>query len=299
MTNPPHPDDTLITVSGVTKKFPGFALGPLNVTLPTGSIMGLVGSNGAGKTTLLRMLLGSVGPDAGTIEVLHQPVTLTTGGARGVGFVSGDDSLPTAVTGKQLARTTAQLDPTFSPDRFAELTEHYQINTKHSMASLNRSARTHLQLALALACDLRLLVLDEPTAGLDPADRDDLLTTLQEFIEPAGRSVLFSTHLTMDVENIADYVTVLHRGKLQAHSTTQEYLDSYRTIAGTSLGALPEPRTLRGLHVTDMGFTALAPTPWCQEHADHLAARGVAVAAPTLDALVASLEHPTRQRETP
>lgn len=282
-----QPDGLVVDVRDAEWKVPGHSFGPVSLAVEPGFILGVIGPNGAGKTSLFRLLTGAATCAAGSCTVLGQSISREAGGAAGVGFVSGDDTLPGSLTGNQLALTTSALDPTFSRDAFRQLTDRYGVNLRKKLESLNRSARTHLLLALALARTTSLLILDEPTAGLDPADRDDMLATCQEYIESGERSVILSSHLTDDIHAVCDHVAVVQRGKIAVQGETLSVIDSYRLLAAESFDALPSSAPVWHLDKAGASATAVAQATWCEDNAHLLAQHGIDVSTPHLDHVVA------------
>ena len=179
---------------GVAKHYHGFTLGPLNLEIPAGSIVGLIGENGAGKTTLLKLLTGVNRPDAGTVELLS---------------ATPDD-----------AAVRAKIGVVFEDAYFYE-------SLKKSIKELSRGMRMKLNLASALAHRPGLLVLDEATSGLDPAARSEILDILLDFIQDERHSVLLSSHITTDLEQIADTIAYLHHGQLLFAKNKDDLMEEY------------------------------------------------------------------------
>ena len=210
--------------AGVAKRYKDFALQAVSLAVPHGSVVGLIGRNGAGKTTLMRILLGSLAADAGRVELLGQDVGALSHNARAtlrqdVAFVAAVTAYPAVMTVTEVATMYQLAYPVFGMDAFRELatrlgllpySEHKQVR------ELSRGTGMKLQLACALASGARLVVMDEPTAGLDPIARDELLDVLRAWMEPGDRSLLISSHITSDLEKLADYLVVLDEGRVIA-----------------------------------------------------------------------------------
>lgn len=202
-----------IEISGLVKQYPLFTLGAVDLTVPTGSIVGLIGENGAGKTTLLKCLLGICRPTEGSVRLLEQ-----SGNDRDVreqvGVVLDEcmfsDVLRAADVGSVLGRTYRQWDQGL----FDQLLKRFDLPRNLYLKEFSRGMKMKLSLAAALAHHPSLLVLDEATSGLDPVVRDELLEELMAFVSEGDRAILMSSHITTDLEKAADYIAYLHRGKL-------------------------------------------------------------------------------------
>ena len=227
---------------GVAKHYHGFTLGPLNLEIPAGSIVGLIGENGAGKTTLLKLLTGVNRPDAGTVELLSATPDDAAVRAK-IGVVFEDayfyESLPPAQVGASLRGI---FGPAWDAGYFAALLEQFHLPPKKSIKELSRGMRMKLSLATALAHDPELLILDEATAGLDPVVRGELLDLLLDFIQDEQHSVLMSSHITSDLEQVADAIAYLHHGQLLFCENKDDLLQEYGLLrcAETDLARLPE-----------------------------------------------------------
>lgn len=244
-------DSAAISTAGLVRDFGRFRLGPLDLTIPVGYVTGLVGANGAGKTTLLKLLLGLQQADSGAMTLLGEPVSEATPAVReelGVVF-DAPFVLPDWTVGKT-ARATAPFYSRWDADLFATLSERFRLTPKATVKSLSRGEGTKLMLALALAHHPRMLLLDEPTSGLDPATRRDLLDLFAEFMAAdESHTILFSTHITSDLERIADHVRVLSLGRLVEAGTVDDVLERYAVVRGPRRALTEANRQLiHGLH---------------------------------------------------
>ncbi|RRD46478.1 ABC transporter ATP-binding protein [Tessaracoccus sp. OH4464_COT-324] len=261
-----------LAVTGLVKRFPGFELA-LDFELAPGYVTGLVGANGSGKTTLIKAALGAVIPDAGRVHLLPR---------EHVGTVFDAVPYPRGWRVGMVARYVAGFHPGWDEQRFQKLCARWEIPLDARVKELSRGLGMRLQLATALSRDARLLILDEPTAGLDPLVRDDLLETLAEHITDDRNTVLISTHITSDLEKIADYVAILDGGRLIEHRAADELHATYRAVRG---GALPDDSSaLIGLRQHRSGWEALVRA----EDAPRLGP-GVVVERPTLEEITIRL----------
>ncbi len=225
----------VIEINGLMKKYPGFTLGPLNLKVPQGAIVGFVGENGAGKSTTLRLILGLAHPDAGTIDLLGQPTG--TGNPQAherVGVVFDDISLPDSFTVKNAGELGKRLYKSWESETYASYQQRFDLASSKRVGDLSRGMRMKLGLAMALSHAADLLIFDEATSGLDPVIRDEVLDIMLEFIEDPTHSILFSSHIVSDIEKAADYVAFIREGKLKFMEQKDELLDSWRIAALTN-----------------------------------------------------------------
>lgn len=225
----------VIEINGLMKKYPGFTLGPLNLKVPQGAIVGFVGENGAGKSTTLRLILGLANPDAGTIDLLGQPTG--TGNPQAherVGVVFDDISLPDSFTVKNAGELGKRLYKSWESETYASYQQRFDLASAKRVGDLSRGMRMKLGLAMALSHAADLLIFDEATSGLDPVIRDEVLDIMLEFIEDPTHSILFSSHIVSDIEKAADYVAFIREGKLKFMEQKDELLDSWRIAALTN-----------------------------------------------------------------
>jgi ABC-2 type transport system ATP-binding protein len=241
-TNPTH----AFALRGLTKSFRYFRLDGLNLELPMGQIMGFVGPNGAGKSTTIRLLLGLLGAEAGEIRLLGRPVPEQVAEAkRDVAFVTDDMRLYPGATLAWHMRFVASMFPGWDGSYAQTLLKRFNLHADQRMGVMSRGEHMKSVLLLALARRPRLLVLDEPTSGLDPVARHELLTELMEIVRDEQRSILFSSHHTLDVERISDSIAFIDRGRLVDARDKESFLERWRRLqidipAGVTLPALPD-----------------------------------------------------------
>lgn len=235
--------NTAVELHGVCRRVgQEFSLGPLDLTIPRGAIYALVGPNGAGKTTTLNLLMGAGRVNRGEIEVLGLPLASEEARIkRRVGFVSPElDYSAWGTVGRAIDFVRG-----FYPDWVQSRTERLQmllgIHRAERIAELSFGQRTKLALILALSRDCDLLILDEPTVGLDPVSKRAIFVELLRFMEHESRTILISSHQLSDIERFADHVAVLNHGRLLAASRIDELLDRYRLVELGTEGA-PEQR---------------------------------------------------------
>lgn len=220
-----------IRMRGVTKAFRFFTLQDISFDLEPGQVMGLVGPNGAGKSTTIRMAMGLMAPDAGEIRVLGCAMPDAQAVAkRDIGYVSAAMRLmPNATLGRHMSLVSS-IYPGWDPAYAATLLGRFNLRPEQTTQTLSHGEHTKAALLLALARRPRLLVLDEPTSGLDPVARHELLTEFMDVLRDENRSILFSSHNTLDVERISDRIAFLDRGRLLGSSDKEEFLERWRRI---------------------------------------------------------------------
>lgn len=252
-------EENLIVVDGLAKQYKEFTLHGIHFHLPAGYIMGMIGPNGAGKTTTIKALLDMIRPDAGTISLLGAATAADRIALRDSLGVQLDTTLyPDYWRVKQVAKSLRSFFPQWDDAYFDQLCTDMEIPLKTKYKSMSRGTQVKLQLAAALAHHPRLLILDEPTAWLDPLARDELLTRLQDFIADGQHSVLLSTHLTGDLERIADFLLYIRGGRQQFFGHVDDLLGQYVLIKGGLADLTPALRAaLIGLRTHSEGFSGL------------------------------------------
>ena len=221
-----------IRLTGLVKRFPGFELGPLDLTLEPGTVLALVGPNGAGKTTTLNCIAGLMRPDEGVAEVYGMPVDPTRPAyRREVGYVGEESGFFRRWTVRQNLSVLARVVPGWSPDRARRLAERIALPVDQPVGKLSRGNRTKLALVAALAHGPRLLLLDEPTSGLDPVVRAEVLDLLWEITEDGEHAVFYSTHVLSDISRLADELVFLRDGGVVLRSGRDELSDRWRRVS--------------------------------------------------------------------
>ena len=207
------------------------ALDGVTLEVPRGRVFGLVGENGAGKTTLIRHLLGLLRPDAGTARVFGlDPVADPVGVLSRIGCLSEDRDLPDWMRMDELIRYTQAFYPDWDENYAEELRELFMLDWRAKVRTLSRGERAKAALLCALAFRPELLVLDEPSSGLDPAVRQDILEAILRDVVAEGRTVLFSSHLLDEVERVSDIVAMIHHGKVVLCGPLDEIKSAHRRV---------------------------------------------------------------------
>jgi ABC-2 type transport system ATP-binding protein len=240
-----YPGDFAIKLTGVSKKYRFFSLDNIDLQVPQGQIMGLIGPNGAGKSTTIRILMGLVHQDSGEVRVLgHRMPAEQVAAKWDIGFASEDMRLYDLMTLGWHMAFIQSMYPNWDPDYAQLLLKRFGLKAEQKIKGLSHGQRVKSTLLLVLARRPKLLVLDEPTTGLDPVARHEILRELTAVMAEEGRSILFSSHNTQDVEQISDQITFIDRGRIIDSMDKEMYLDRWRRLrlevpSGIELPALP------------------------------------------------------------
>ena len=252
----------ILTVRNLCKNYPAFELHDVSFSIRASSIMGLIGRNGAGKTTTIKSILRLVRPDGGSVEFLGQPVDDDAAALRReAGYVSGDLCYYPRKRLSQLTAVTRSFYSAWDSARYEALLRRFSLDDSKRVCELSAGMKVKYQLACALSHGAKLLILDEPTSGLDPVSRDDLLELLRSLCEQDGVSILFSTHITSDLDACADDVTYLQNGTVAQSVSLAGFTAPWKKLTGPETALAPALRSaLRGLRVHRGEFEALYPS---------------------------------------
>ena len=223
--------DLAVHFEGVSKRYPLFNLDNIDLELPAGSIMGFIGANGAGKSTTIRILMGLVHQDKGKVNVLGHPMPANQADAKlDIGFVSEDMRLYGTASLRWHMEFVRSIYPRWDQLYAEKLLQRFDLKPQQKIKGLSHGQRVKAALLLALARRPRLLVLDEPTTGLDPVARHEVLGELMAVLADEERTILFSSHNTQDVEQISDQITFIDRGKILDSDDKETFLDRWRRL---------------------------------------------------------------------
>lgn len=235
----------VIQLEGVEKAYRFFRLTDVHLSLEAGQVMGLVGANGAGKSTMIRLLMGMLTADRGEIRVLGHTMPAEQALAkRHIGFVAEDMGLYGQATLGWHMQLVRGLRDSWDQGYAEHLLRHFNLHVDQPVRGLSHGERVKALLLLALAPRPRLLLLDEPTTGLDPVARHEVLAELMDVVRDERRAILFSSHHTQDVEQISDVITFLDRGRIVESRDKESFLDGWRRVSldlppGAGVPALP------------------------------------------------------------
>ena len=278
----------LIEIRGLCKKFPSFQLQNVDITLEEGFIMGFIGRNGAGKSTTLKTSLNLMNSDGGSVKLCGLSMPQDELEIKNqVGYVFGGvDFYPESKIG-HITNVTKSFYREWNEELYKELCDRFEIDQNKRFKHLSAGMKVKYSLAVAMSHNPKLLILDEPTSGLDPAARDDLVLLFQEFIEDGKHSILFSTHITSDLEKCADYITYIKEGKILASTDKDSFRQSYISVAGKKEQLTPEAEgKIIGLHKHQLGFEGIMKS----EDKKLAQSKGFEMAEPTLEDIMIHIE---------
>ena len=223
--------NSAIEVRGLCKHYRDFSLRDVSFTVPGGSIMGFIGENGAGKTTTIKSILGLLHTDGGSISVLgRDPVTDRRAIGQDIGVVLDGSFFYEGMRAKDISAVMSRLHSRWDKESFASYCERFALPMEKPFKEFSKGMRAKLALTTALAHHPKLLVLDEATSGLDPVVRSEMLDLFLEFIQDEEHSILLSSHITSDLEKVADYITFIHAGKIVFSKTKDDILEQYGVV---------------------------------------------------------------------
>ena len=249
-------------VNNLCKTYPKFHLNNVSFTLETGFIMGFIGRNGAGKTTTLKSMMGLVHPDSGEVYINNLDFVQNEFACKQkIGFVLGGVDYYPKKKLKTITDVTKRFYESWDEQAYQGYLNRFDLDPEKRIDELSAGMRVKYALALALSHHAELLILDEPTSGLDPVSRDDLLDLFQELIQDGNKSILFSTHITSDLDRCADYITYIKNGNILFSEERDTFLNRYQIICGKQDQLNPNlEKDLVGLRKHHFGFEAMIPS---------------------------------------
>ena len=253
--------EPLIELDGVDKTYRFFRLSDVRLRLDPGQILGFVGPNGAGKSTTIRILMAMVRQERGTVRVLGRSLPKEQAAAkREIGFVSEDMRLHTSATLAWHMRLVASIYPAWDSKYAEALLHRFTLHAEQQIRHLSHGERVKATLLLVLARRPRLLLLDEPTTGLDPVARHEILAELMDVVRDERRAILFSSHNTQDIEQVSDQITFIDRGRIIDSSDKETFLDRWRRLHLESPAGVALPRPDGVVETTTSGRLAVVTT---------------------------------------
>ncbi|MCM2998992.1 ABC transporter ATP-binding protein [Paenibacillus cellulositrophicus] len=247
-----------LDIRNLSKTYPNFQLKDVTFQLEKGYIMGFIGANGAGKTTTIKSILNLIHTDSGEVRIFGKNIAKHEIELKqDIGYAFGGIDFYTRSKIKALTEVVKKFYTNWDDDIYSYYLRRFKLDENKKIVELSTGMRVKYSLALALSHGAKLLILDEPTSGLDPIARDDLLDLFQSLVAEGEISILFSTHITSDLEKCADYITYIHNGKIINSAVKEEFIESYLLLNGSVSQLDPVKEQLISYKTNSFGFTGL------------------------------------------
>ena len=261
-----------LEVKNLGKTYDEFSLNSVSFTLPTGCIMGFVGQNGAGKTTTIRLILNMAKRESGAITILGlDNLADELAIKQDLGAVFDEIFFLGAWRVREVEKAIRGFYKNWNSDTFNSYLAKFALSPSKRVRELSRGMKMKLMLTVAMSHDAKLLILDEPTSGLDPVARSELLDILRQYIGDGNKSVLFSTHITTDLERVADYITLIDQGRIIYTGAKDELMEFYYIIKGEQdfLTDAIKSKTI-GITLTSSGFSGMIKSSEARDLPDEI-----------------------------
>lgn len=220
-----------IEIKNLSKNYKRFSLSGIDLELPCGCIMGLIGENGAGKSTTIKLILDIIQKDSGSIKLFGEEVCANSSKLRDdVGIVLDEPCFPDVLTAIHINKIMKNTYTNWSEETFFDLLKRFDVDESKKFKSLSKGMKMKISIAVALSHKAKLLILDEPTSGLDPVIRDEIVDIFYEFTRDPSNSILISSHIVSDLEKLCDYIAFIHNGKLLLCDEKDRLLEKYCTV---------------------------------------------------------------------
>ena len=273
---------TIIEIEGLEKRYGDFQLAIPSFRVEAGTITGLVGANGAGKSTTLKLLLNLIRRDAGVVRILGMDnMERETDIKQEIGVVFDEPCFHDLLSPRNIGLVMREWYKNWDDGRYARLLDRFSLPDSKPVKEFSRGMKMKLSIATAICHDPKLLILDEPTGGLDPLVRDEILDMFLECLQEENRSILLSSHITSDLDKIADTIALLDKGRLVFHEEKDMLLDSYAVVkGGGDPFAVLSGEEIVGLRQNRFGFEALCRREAARKHPE------LAVEHPTIEEIM-------------
>ncbi|MET3849693.1 ABC transporter ATP-binding protein [Paenibacillus sp. OAE614] len=247
-----------LDIRNLSKTYPNFQLKDVTFQLEKGYIMGFIGANGAGKTTTIKSILNLIHTDSGEVRIFGKNIAEHEIELKqDIGYAFGGIDFYTRSKIKALTEVVKKFYTNWDDEIYSYYLRRFKLDENKKIVELSTGMRVKYSLALALSHDAKLLILDEPTSGLDPIARDDLLDLFQSLVAEGEISILFSTHITSDLEKCADYITYIHNGRIINSAVKEEFIESYLLLNGSVSQLDLVKAQLISYKTNSFGFTGL------------------------------------------
>lgn len=251
--------NNVLEINNITKDYKKFKIDNISFNLPKGYIMGFIGANGAGKTTTIKLILNMIKRDSGEIKVFGlDNIREEENIKEQIGVVFDECYYLEDWTLNDVEKAVSMFYKNWNSSIYEKYLKEFNLARDKKVKDLSRGMRMKLMIAVAFSHEAKLLILDEPTSGLDPVARDEFLDILRDYIEDEEKSVIFSSHITSDIEKIADYITYINNGKIIFTGEKDEFLEKYCIIKGGKEDITEsQKKEIIGLRIHSTGFEGL------------------------------------------
>ena len=255
----------MMNVRGLAKKYPGFELKDVGFGVEPGYLVGFIGRNGAGKTTTIKSILGLTKPDSGIVELFGMNMREHEIECKQqIGIVFGEFGYYADKRIRSITAVYKRFYKDWDKKKYRQYIEKFKLDESKRIKELSSGMKVKYSLALALSHNAKLLILDEPTSGLDPVSRDELTDIFREIVSDGEHSILFSTHVTSDLDKCADYIIYIREGSIIMQGDREEIINGYRLVQGRLDELTPRlEEALLGIKETPFGFTGLIRADEC------------------------------------
>ena len=227
--------DTILNIENLNKKYPSFSLKDVSFSVKPGEIMGFIGRNGAGKTTTLKSIINMIDYESGKISAFDKDMNeYELENKQRIGFALSELNYYPNRTIRRLMDITKRFYKNFDENKFVEVCKIFNLNLDKKLEELSSGMKVKYSVAIALSHKAELLILDEPTSGLDPVSREEILDIFREIVKNKDRAILFSTHITSDLDKCATNITYIHNGEIVYSGKKQDFIDSYLFVTDKS-----------------------------------------------------------------
>ncbi|TCZ75408.1 ABC transporter ATP-binding protein [Paenibacillus albiflavus] len=252
--------ENVIEISNLTKNYSSFTLNNVSFTVPKGCIMGLIGANGAGKSTTIKLMLNITRRNEGSVKIFGQDALENEEHIKqNIGVVFDESHFHDTLKASQICKIMSNVYKEWDNELFYQYLKRFKLPVDKKVKTYSRGMKMKLSIAVALSHNPKLLILDEPTSGLDPIVRNEILDIFLEFIEDEEHSILLSSHITSDLERIADYITLINHGEVIFSESKDDLIYNYGIFKGTNHQMKEiNKQDFIGIRHTQFGFEALA-----------------------------------------
>ncbi len=273
----------MLQIKNLTKQFENFRLDDVSFVVPDGYIVGFVGNNGAGKTVTMKCILDAMKPDSGEISIFGEPV-LNSQIKQNIGTNVGLETSFLQSKVKKIVNAYKEFYENWNQSVYDDFAKKFNLNPEQKLKEYSAGMKVKFWIALAMSHDAKLMIFDEPTSGVDVVSRDEILDEFKKYVSDGKHSILFSTHITSDLDNCADYIVYIQKGKIFLENSKEDLMEKYRIIQGDNSTFEKVKKDIVSCKKNSFGFTALIETSKIDESLN------LQIAIPNIEDLVVYFE---------